>query len=95
MRLYISLLLVAILPGCDGTPEGRSPCVYDHDFLTDIRKANADKRTCREMFDEGNARIEMLQAELNNRSSEARDPNTLTVQRPETFGDGIDDETAK
>jgi len=47
------------------------------------------------MFDEGNARIEKLQAELNNRSSQAKDPNTLTVQRPETFGDGIDDETAK
>ena len=91
--LAISLLIA--LAGCEGSPEDRSPCVYEHGFLTDLQKKNADKRTCQEMFDEGNSRIEALQGELNSRSPTPNEPNTLTVQRPETLGDGSDDDTSE
>ena len=77
------------------TPQDRSPCVYVHDFLTDADKLNAHKRTCQEMYDEANARIVVLQAEVNAHSSENAEPNTLTVQRPETFSESIDEQPAQ
>jgi hypothetical protein len=75
-------LLICMLAFCS-SPETKSPCVYKHDFLTDFSANNTKKRTCQEMFDEGNSRIESLQTQLNARTNDIpRDADTLTVEKP-------------
>ena len=58
--------LFALILYAGVSAEGRgSPCVYSHNWMTDLVNENDQKRTCSALLKESNSRIEAQQARIN------------------------------
>ena len=60
-----ALIALAVIYGEVARETQNSPCVYSHNWMTDLVNGNDHKRTCEALLKESNSRIESQQAQIN------------------------------
>lgn len=86
-----ALIALAVSYGEMARDTQASPCVYAHNWMTDLVNGNNEKRTCSAMLKESNFRIESQQAHINTLTDQIDElniqPNTrFAADSPPTYG---------